>query len=90
MAFEFDSNKSKGICEKHGIDFHEAQVLCTDEGRLEIPAKTLDEPRYLVIEKIINKYWSAAMCYLIYSITIGRPCYWQTPCYSAKTLSQRA
>jgi uncharacterized DUF497 family protein len=63
MAFEFDSNKSKGNRKKHGIDFHEAQALWTDEDRLEIPAKTLDEPRYLVIGKIKNKYWSAVITY---------------------------
>ncbi len=63
MAFEFDSNKSKGNCDKHGIDFHEAQALWTDEDRLEIPAKTQDEPRYLVIGKIKNQHWSALITY---------------------------
>jgi uncharacterized protein len=32
-----------------------------DVDRLEIPAKTLDEPRYLVIGKINDKYWSAVI-----------------------------
>ena len=49
--------------EKHGIDFEEAQALWTDLDRLEIPAKTLDEPRYLVIGKISGKYWSAVITY---------------------------
>jgi uncharacterized protein len=30
--------------------------LWTDSDRLEIPAKTLDEPRYLVVGKISGKH----------------------------------
>ena len=45
--------------QKHGIDFDEAQSLWDDENRLEIPAKTVDEPRYLVIGQINGKFWSA-------------------------------
>lgn len=63
MTFEFDSSKSQRNREKHGIDFDEAQSLWDDEGRLEIPAKTLDELRYLVVGKIQNKYWSAVITY---------------------------
>jgi len=63
MPFEYDLSKSKSNYEKHGIDFDEAQILWTDEERLEIPAKTLDEPRYLVIGKIIDKHWSAVITY---------------------------
>ena len=63
MPFEYDPSKSKSNYEKHGIDFDEAQILWTDEERLEIPAKTLDEPRYLVIGKINDKHWSAVITY---------------------------
>jgi len=63
MPFEYDPSKRKSNYEKHGIDFDEAQILWTDEERLEIPAKTLDEPRYLVIGKIIDKHWSAVITY---------------------------
>jgi uncharacterized DUF497 family protein len=63
MPFEYDPKKSKSNHEKHGIDFQEAQALWTDVDRLEIPAKTLDEPRYLVIGKINDKYWSAVITY---------------------------
>jgi uncharacterized DUF497 family protein len=63
MPFEYDPNKSKANREKHGIDFEEAQALWTDLDYLEIPAKTLDEPRYLVIGKIDDKYWSAVITY---------------------------
>ena len=63
MTFEFDSSKSQRNREKHGIDFDEAQSLWDDEDRLEIPAKTLDELRFLVVGKINNKYWSAVITY---------------------------
>jgi uncharacterized protein len=63
MPFEYDPKKSKSNHEKHGIDFAEAQALWMDVDRLEIPAKTLDEPRYLVIGKINDKYWSAIITY---------------------------
>jgi len=63
MPFEYDSKKSQTNREKHGIDFEEAQALWIDEDRLEIPAKTLDEPRYLVVGKISGKHWSAVITY---------------------------
>jgi len=49
MKFEYDPNKSRSKKEKHGIDFDEIQALWKDVERLEIPAKNLDEPRYLII-----------------------------------------
>ena len=48
-AFEFDAAKSESNRAKHGIDFVEAQILWNDPMLLEIPAKTDDELRYLVI-----------------------------------------
>lgn len=42
----------------HGIDFVEAQTLWDDPDLIEIPAKTVDEPRFLVVGKILEKYWS--------------------------------
>ena len=59
MEFEFDSEKSTRNKEKHGIDFIEGQKLWHDLDRIIIPAKLLDEPRYLLIGKIDEKYWSA-------------------------------
>jgi len=38
--------------EKHNIDFVNAQQLWADPDRIEIPARTEDEPRFLVIGKI--------------------------------------
>lgn len=61
--FEYDSPKSISNKDKHGIDFDEAQVLWKDINRLEIPAKTIDEPRWLVMGKIGEKFWSAVITY---------------------------
>jgi uncharacterized DUF497 family protein len=63
MVFEFDPVKSVSNRIKHGIDFLEAQALWSDPMLLEIPAKTTDEPRYLVIGLLDNKHWSAVMTY---------------------------
>ena len=62
-AFEFDAAKSESNRTKHGIDFVEAQGLWRDPMLLEIPAKTDDEPRYLVIGSIDGKHWSAVITY---------------------------
>jgi len=61
--FEFDSRKSNSNLTKHGIDFVEAQLLWLDPDLLEIPAKTIDEPRYLIVGKILDKHWSAIITY---------------------------
>lgn len=60
-SFEFDAAKSESNRTKHGIDFVEAQGLWSDSMLLEIPAKTDDEPRYLVIGSIDGKHWSAVI-----------------------------
>lgn len=59
MEFEFDPEKSRANQEKHGIDFVEAQALWDDPDRVEIPARTTDEPRLLIIGAIDGKHWSA-------------------------------
>ena len=63
MEYEFDPAKSNGNKKKHGIDFLEAQALWDDPDFIEIPAKTSDEPRFLVIGKISEKQWSAIITY---------------------------
>ena len=63
MDFEFDDHKSGINQDKHGIDFIEAQQLWNDPDRIEIPARTIDEPRLLVIGKIEEKHWSAIITY---------------------------
>jgi len=63
MNFEFDPNKSAKNKEKHGIDFLEAQALWDDPDLLEIPARTDDEPRSLIIGQIAKKFWSGVITY---------------------------
>jgi uncharacterized DUF497 family protein len=59
MGFEYDSDKSAENKRKHGIDFEEALALWSDDALVEIPAKVVDEPRWLVIGRIRDKHWSA-------------------------------
>lgn len=61
FVFEFDERKSQTNLEKHGIDFVDAQGLWRDPDLIEIPAKTTDEPRSLVIGRIAGKHWSAVI-----------------------------
>ena len=61
--FEFNSKKSNENKKKHGIDFVEAQLLWEDPDLLEIPAKTIDEERYVIIGMIGEKYWSGIITY---------------------------
>lgn len=61
MEFEFDAGKSAANLEKHGIDFAAAQSLWNDPMRVEVPARTVDEPRWLVIGQIDGKHWSAVV-----------------------------
>ena len=63
FLFEFDEAKSQSNLIKHGIDFVQAQLLWLDSNLLEIPAKTADEPRFLIIGKIVDSYWSAVITY---------------------------
>ena len=63
MEFEFDEQKSKANKAKHGIDFVGAQALWEDADLLEIPARTEDEPRTIVIGRIGETHWSAIITY---------------------------
>ena len=63
MEFEFDKRKSQINKKKHGIDFIEVQALWNDPDRIEIPAKTIDEDRSLIIGKISEKHWSTIITY---------------------------
>ena len=63
MKFEFDPKKSDANKTKHGINFIEAQELWNDIDYLEIPAKTTDEPIFLVIGKIGEKHWTGIITY---------------------------
>ena len=63
MDFEFDPAKSHRNKKKHGIDFMEAQKLWEDEDRLEIPARTEDEPRSVLIAEYGERLWTAIFAY---------------------------
>ena len=63
MNFEFDIKKNKSIKKKHGIDFAEALVLWNDPDLIEIPARTIDEPRFMIIGRINEKHWSGIITY---------------------------
>ena len=63
VFFEFDEAKSRSNKAKHGIDFIEAQALWLDEMLIEIPTRTEDEPRFVVIGVIADKHWSAVITY---------------------------
>jgi uncharacterized protein len=63
VEFEFDPGKSASNLEKHGIDFTAVQALWDDPMRVEIPARTVDEPRWLVIGQIAGRHWSAVVTY---------------------------
>jgi len=63
MEFEYDSAKSAANQLKHGIDFEAAQALWLDVDRVEIPARTEDEPRWLVIGAIEAAMYSAVVTY---------------------------
>ena len=59
MGFEYDPDKSAENKRKHGIDFEVAQRLWADAGLVQIPARTTDEPRWLLIGRIEERHWSA-------------------------------
>lgn len=63
MEFEFDARKSRSNQKKHGIDFKEAQRLWDDPDLIVVPARTTDEPRFLVVGKIEDLHWSAIVTY---------------------------
>jgi uncharacterized DUF497 family protein len=63
VEFEFDEAKSRANKSKHDIDFVEAQALWLDESFVEVPARTEDELRFLVVGMISDKHWSAVITY---------------------------
>jgi uncharacterized protein len=63
MDFEFDPAKSASNLEKHGIDFDAIQAIWLDGMRVEIPVRTTDESRWLLVGQIENKHWSVVVTY---------------------------
>lgn len=70
FSFEFDEQKSRINLEKHEIDFVQAQHLWSDPYLIEIPAKTVDEPRFMVVGRIKGKHWSAVITHRSKNIRI--------------------
>ena len=63
MEFEFDPARSASNLEKHGIDFDAVQAIWQDLMRAETPARTTDEPRWLVVGQIDGQHWSVVVTY---------------------------
>jgi hypothetical protein len=59
MEFEFDPAKSPCNKDKHGIDFVEAQALWLDDGLVDAPIPSEDEPCFLAIGRLEGKHWTA-------------------------------
>ena len=57
MKFEFNRAKSAANERKHGVSLEEATQLWLD-AHLEVAAKTVDEPRWMVIGKIREKLYA--------------------------------
>jgi uncharacterized DUF497 family protein len=49
--------------DQHGVDFVQAQELWQDAMRIEVPARTTGEPRWLVVGRMGGKHWSAVVTY---------------------------
>lgn len=63
LEFEFDPAKSAADLVEHRIDFTAAQSIWRDTHRIEVPARTADEPRWMVIGQIDGRCWSAVVTY---------------------------
>jgi len=63
VGFEFDPTKSRSNERKHGISFTKAVKLWDDPGLIEVPARTSDEPRFLVVGRIEEDHWSGIITY---------------------------
>jgi uncharacterized DUF497 family protein len=70
MEFEFDPEKSIANREKHGMDFQQSQAIWDDADYIEIPLKTSDEARFMVIGMVEGKVWPGIITYRGESIRI--------------------
>ncbi len=59
MDFEYDPVKSRSNLGKHGVGFEEAKALWKDEDRLELPARSVTENRYVLLARMHGKVWAA-------------------------------
>jgi uncharacterized DUF497 family protein len=63
INFEYDEQKSISNLSKHGIDFETAQKLWMDELHIEVKQRFDDEPRFVIVGLIDDKYWTAVITY---------------------------
>jgi uncharacterized DUF497 family protein len=63
FEFEFDPDKSTSNLKKHGIDFVAIQAVWQDVARVEVPARTTNEVRWLVVGQIEGKHCSVVVTY---------------------------
>jgi len=63
IIFEYDEFKSAANMVKHGLDFKQVQRLWDDSNLLELVSPVSNEPRFLNIGKIDEKYWTAIVTY---------------------------
>jgi uncharacterized DUF497 family protein len=59
MPFEYDPAKSRSNQQKHGIDFEQAQKLWNNPGNLIAPVDSIGEPRWQLIGKLGEVFWTA-------------------------------
>lgn len=59
MEFEYDPAKSASNAEKHGIDFDTAQEIWADGIAVVVDARSVTEPRSIIIGRIGTKLWTA-------------------------------
>lgn len=57
MIFEFDNQKNKSNRDKHGISLDDATVLWSVPTVI-VEARTVDEPRYMIIGRVKRKLYS--------------------------------
>ncbi len=87
VEFEFDEAKSRANKAKHGIDFVEAQVLWKDERRLQVPAHSGVEPRFMMIGMIGRRHWSAIFVFRgwrVRVISVRRSRFEEVRCYESQ------
>tara|TARA_B100001939_G_C16932643_1_gene614581 strand:- start:779 stop:1054 length:276 start_codon:yes stop_codon:yes gene_type:complete len=63
VKFEYDMNKSAANKRKHGMDFEEIQELWRDPDMLVVPARTMDEERFLGVGMVAGKVWAVIFTY---------------------------
>ena len=57
MKIEYDAKKSTINLDKHGLSLEEAKELWSVTA-VEVEARTVDEPRFMIIGKIKGKFYS--------------------------------